>query len=134
MKNRAETPEQKREVIERLYAAWLQAPLLRLGQLIENRVVRKPVLFYVEDFQLVEQVENLAGSSASPVQHQHSWPRLPNHGVIGAVHALTESQRVTLSVCNDCQAVKVVHTHWDGTEHETVIADPFRRAERQGTG
>lgn len=31
---RAHTPEQKRELLDRLYVAWLKKPQLRLGQLI----------------------------------------------------------------------------------------------------
>lgn len=34
--DRANTPKQKREVVERLYALWSEYPELRLGQLIGN--------------------------------------------------------------------------------------------------
>lgn len=54
MKDRAQTPEQKREVIERIYAAWLAQPHLRLGQFIMN-AVEDP--YYVEDFALVKALE-----------------------------------------------------------------------------
>lgn len=63
---RAVTPEQKREVIERLLAAWMRAPDLRLGQLISNSVY-EPVsgrmvdLFTIEDVVFVESVERFAG-------------------------------------------------------------------------
>ena len=57
--NRALTPDQKREVVERLLRAWLKAPTERLGQLIVNALPHKlqgdP--FYVEDFDLVEAIE-----------------------------------------------------------------------------
>lgn len=33
---RAETPEQKRAVVERILAVWERYPLMRLGQLLEN--------------------------------------------------------------------------------------------------
>jgi hypothetical protein len=58
---RALTADQKRAVLERLLAAWLRAPELRLGQLIDNAVRAKtgclPDLFDVEDEQLAELVE-----------------------------------------------------------------------------
>jgi hypothetical protein len=48
---RAVTPEAKRAIIERLLAAWLASPHLRLGQLLEGRMHRQGVgdMFYVED-------------------------------------------------------------------------------------
>lgn len=57
MNNRASTPEQKREVIERLYAAWCEQPDMRLGQLIQNSVLGDIAVFYVEDYRLIESVE-----------------------------------------------------------------------------
>lgn len=58
---RAQTPEQKREVVERLLASWLAIPELRLGQLIVNAMqAAAPFygadLFYVEDRKLLAQV------------------------------------------------------------------------------
>lgn len=57
--NRALTPEQKREVVERLLRAWLERPSERLGQLIVNALPtccsNDP--FYVEDFELIEALE-----------------------------------------------------------------------------
>lgn len=50
--NNAQTPEQKREIIERLYALWLQHPTLRLGELI---VVSQ--LHWRRDFDLIEILE-----------------------------------------------------------------------------
>jgi hypothetical protein len=50
MTGRAETPEQKRAIVERLLAAWLAKPTLRLGQMIDNAGFRAATaLFYVED-------------------------------------------------------------------------------------
>ena len=61
MNGRAETPEQKRAVVERILAAWEKSPTLRLGQLIENARYRvpgpKPDLFNIEDEALVIAVE-----------------------------------------------------------------------------
>jgi hypothetical protein len=59
MNNRAETPEQKRDVIERIYAVWLLRPTERLGQMLVNclpeRCADDP--FYIEDFELCEALE-----------------------------------------------------------------------------
>jgi hypothetical protein len=58
---RAQTPQQKREVMEKLLAAWLKAPELRLGQLVDNAMylcAGSRTLFYVEDTFLVEIVED----------------------------------------------------------------------------
>ncbi len=59
---RAITNEQKREIIERLYNAWIKEPDLRLGQLLHNELITNEYvsnipLFYVEDYDLVEQLE-----------------------------------------------------------------------------
>jgi hypothetical protein len=56
---RAVTPEQKRAVVERLYAAWLKVPNLRLGQLIANAVDGGEI-FYVPDGGLADDVESYA--------------------------------------------------------------------------
>ncbi len=70
LKQRATTEQQKREVIERLYTAWLKMPDLRLGQLIgntknhfnQNRTSdldkHMDFLFYIEDFGLVKEIES----------------------------------------------------------------------------
>jgi len=55
--NRANTPEQKKEIIDRLLVVWLSVPDLRLGQLIAN-VVGTGNLFYKEDYNLMVQVED----------------------------------------------------------------------------
>lgn len=57
---RAYTPEQKRQVLDRIYRAWLGAPTQRLGQLILN--ARRPEqpcaeVFYREDEDLVRDIE-----------------------------------------------------------------------------
>ena len=57
MTRRAETPDQKREIVMRLLVAWQSCPQLRLGQLIENAMSPGGNIFYVEDEQLAEQVE-----------------------------------------------------------------------------
>lgn len=56
---RATTPEQKREVIDRLYAAWLKVPDLRLGQFLSNAVSE---IFYVEDGAIADDAEAYASA------------------------------------------------------------------------
>lgn len=55
-KGRAATPEAKREIVERLLAAWEKAPQLRLGQLIVAATQGRR-LFHVEDEALAEALE-----------------------------------------------------------------------------
>jgi len=52
--HRASTDEQKRIVIERLYALWCANPELRLGQLLGN--VRGD-MYHEEDFDLIETLQ-----------------------------------------------------------------------------
>lgn len=52
---RAETPKQKKALLDRLYRAWLLRPDERLGQLIVNSVGRDP--FYREDEDLIAAAE-----------------------------------------------------------------------------
>lgn len=61
-KGRALTPNEKRQVIERLYAVWLAMPTLRLGQLVMGvaHTVGRSDPFYVEDRALVEAAEDFA--------------------------------------------------------------------------
>ena len=56
---RALTPEQKRALLDQLLAAWLEAPNLRLGQLIVNAVGGRHLadIFYREDDDLLANVE-----------------------------------------------------------------------------
>jgi hypothetical protein len=53
---RAYSPEQKRAVIERLYAAWLKVPTLRLGQFIHGATHGRDI-FSVEDEALIAELE-----------------------------------------------------------------------------
>ena len=67
MQDRALTPEQKKEVINRLYAAWVSSPHLRLGQLISNVMNNRQndggiALFYIEDQVLVRWAEEFVAS------------------------------------------------------------------------
>lgn len=57
MNKRAITPEDKKIIIDRLYACWLKIPDERLGQLIWNSYGRHD-FFYVEDEDFVEHLEN----------------------------------------------------------------------------
>lgn len=56
IEGRAITPEQKRFIIERLYAAWLVFPRLRLGQLIE--LSNPDEIYYKEDYSLLSDIED----------------------------------------------------------------------------
>ena len=55
MPNRANTLNEKKEVIERLLKLWLDNPELRLAQLIGN-VKRNPI-YYQEDFPFIKELE-----------------------------------------------------------------------------
>lgn len=58
---RAYTPEQKKEIINRLLVVWISLPDLRLGQLIANANLTKNEdkdIFYIEDFELIEKMES----------------------------------------------------------------------------
>jgi hypothetical protein len=60
---RALTDEQKREVLDRIYVAWVAMPHQRLGQLIVNSLGDIDVEQYVaEDRQLAEAVERFVAS------------------------------------------------------------------------
>jgi len=52
---RAHTPEQKRAIIEHLYALWLHAPELRLAQLVYNATGGRDI-FYLEDEALLGEI------------------------------------------------------------------------------
>jgi hypothetical protein len=54
--SRALTPEQKREILDRILAAWLAVPKMRLGQLI-TCATRGRDVFSDEDYPLVTEVE-----------------------------------------------------------------------------
>lgn len=70
MTARAETPEQKRAVIERIYAAWCACPTLRLGQLLTdattNRATWHNSVFGIEDEHLAVCVEAFAKEHGTP--------------------------------------------------------------------
>ena len=60
IQGRAYTDEEKRAVLDRLYAAWCRVPAQRLGQLIVNAIgIRVPVpeIFYREDEDVALDVE-----------------------------------------------------------------------------
>lgn len=60
VKGRAETPEHKRAVIERIYNMWCQVPSQRLGQLISNASACSDIfsdIFYAEDETLANAIE-----------------------------------------------------------------------------
>lgn len=59
IERRAETPEEKRAIIERLYTMWLRHPQLRLGQLIANSITID--LFSIEDSDLIACIEDDEG-------------------------------------------------------------------------
>lgn len=62
--DRALTPAQKWEVMDRLLRAWLLRPEMRLGQLIVNAIgCHSPEIFYREDFKLVRMVEEMTGGA-----------------------------------------------------------------------
>ena len=56
MKNRATEEWQKRDVMEKILAVWLENPSLRLSQLIVNSLNKDSNLFIVEDYELVDSV------------------------------------------------------------------------------
>jgi len=55
--NRAFSDSEKELIINKLLFAWKALPNLRLGQLLSNSIDKD--LFYIEDFILIEKVENL---------------------------------------------------------------------------
>jgi hypothetical protein len=57
---RANSSAQKRQVIERIYVLWEENPKMRLGQLILNAY--HDDLFHVEDFALLDEIEDWYGS------------------------------------------------------------------------
>lgn len=59
---RAETTEQKREILARLAVLWERFPQLRLGQLIGNVYYSTDpggcMLYFAEDYKLIEELES----------------------------------------------------------------------------
>ena len=56
---RAETPSEKKAIIQRLLAAWMSQPSLRLGQLLVASIPVHGDLFYIEDDELIIHVEKM---------------------------------------------------------------------------
>lgn len=54
---RAWEPYMKKQVLTRLEALWDQNPDLRLGQLIANVIDDHTRIYYIEDFELVDNLE-----------------------------------------------------------------------------
>jgi hypothetical protein len=66
---RAVTPEQKKEVCDRLYQAWISAPELRLFQLVKNACsfsIHHFDKYYVEDLPLIEAIESYIKEFTEP--------------------------------------------------------------------
>lgn len=62
MEKRAETPEEKKAILDRLERVWLAHPHLRLGQLLANMgpgVRPNPDLYYAEDEDLIQFLEGV---------------------------------------------------------------------------
>lgn len=78
MNGRAETPEQKRAVIERILAAWLRAPELRFGQLLVNAnnastSASAVAMFYAEDEALCEAAERFTALPEPTAEQGEPW-------------------------------------------------------------
>jgi hypothetical protein len=59
---RAETTEEKEQVIQRLLEVWKAYPDLRLGQLILNALRdNNDILYMIEDIPLLEHIEDYTG-------------------------------------------------------------------------
>lgn len=56
MDKRACSPQQKKEIMERLYAVWINNPELRLGQLLYNAFPNVDI-FYIEDEDFIQKLE-----------------------------------------------------------------------------
>lgn len=59
IENRANTPEEKKEVLDEVLAVWLRHPELRLCQLLTIACTEER-MFYIEDFILVEDVQKIS--------------------------------------------------------------------------
>lgn len=59
MSKRAKSEVEKQEIIERLYSLWIDGDnkYLRFGQLIGNYIRDEQELYNIEDFELVEKLE-----------------------------------------------------------------------------
>jgi hypothetical protein len=55
---RAHNEDQKKEICDRLYQAWIKNPDLRLAQLILIKTYKLYDIFYVDDYELIELIED----------------------------------------------------------------------------
>lgn len=62
IKNRAETDEQKKEVLNRILIVWQQFPEMRLMQLINN--ISHGDFYYKDDFKLADDLEKFLDEHA----------------------------------------------------------------------
>ena len=65
---RALSDGEKQAVVERILAAWVKVPALRLGQFIDNAVMsagKNGGVFYVEDTALAEACERFAAKGGA---------------------------------------------------------------------
>lgn len=53
---RAESKENKKEIIKRILDIWVDLDCLRLGQLLDDALVQSD-LFFIEDYDLIEKLE-----------------------------------------------------------------------------
>jgi hypothetical protein len=54
---RATEKEQKKEILNRFYKLWIKFPHLRFGQVIGNVIRQENQLYYIEDYPLIEKLE-----------------------------------------------------------------------------
>jgi hypothetical protein len=59
IKGRAETPAEKKAIIQRLLSVWISQPNLRLGQLLIASIPLDRDLFYMEDDELIIHIEKM---------------------------------------------------------------------------
>ena len=64
IKDRAQSPQDKEIIINRLLAVWLKNPHLRLGQLLWPSLVNRDY-FFDEDFPLIEYLEQQSNKTSS---------------------------------------------------------------------
>lgn len=55
---RATTKEEKAAILNRFYKLWKKYPDLRFGQLIGNIIREEQRLYYIEDYALIETLED----------------------------------------------------------------------------
>ena len=77
---RAETDEEKRAVLDRIYEAWIKVPTARLGQMIVARVpgvYPNMALFYIEDEAMASEIEDGATLTEKKIRSMTEKPRCP---------------------------------------------------------